>query len=148
MDRYYVLDTGNIRSRNTYTREETVLGTWTIHEMYLASDVDTELAKKDEEIARLNGELEDYKEGTEGLKMAVGDLRDERDKYQEEIARLIQAYNKAVDPLEQDVKRLREEIARLRKALEKIWVKYSAQITFEEKDFDACIEIAREALER
>ena len=35
---------------------------------------------RDKRIAELEEELSDYKEGVEGLKMAVGDLRDERDR--------------------------------------------------------------------
>lgn len=103
---------------------------------YAVDEVEAELAKKDEEIARLNGELEDYKEGTEGLKMAVGDLRDERDKYQEEMARLKNENEQLRKmPYETDInlprmpkkttsinvnvgpEKEKEEIARLRKAL-------------------------------
>jgi methyl-accepting chemotaxis protein len=65
----------------------------------------------------------------------------------EEIARLIESYNKAVDPLEQDVKRLNVEIARLRKAVQEI--EYLAdRITIENGSIArAILKLAREALE-
>jgi hypothetical protein len=69
------------------------------------NDIGADRAKDKEEIA-------DFKEGVEGLKMAIGDLRDERDKYEE--------------------------------ALKKILAKDNAQWW---DDLEACIEIAREALE-
>jgi hypothetical protein len=63
-----------------------------------------ELAKKDEENNRL---ILDNSYLVNGCK--------EKD---EEIARLIESYNKAVDPIEDDVKRQKEENARLKGALE------------------------------
>ena len=101
--------------------------------VYLADEVDTERAKDKEEIESLKRKNELLIQTIEHSK--------------EEIARLIESYNKAVDPLEQDVKRLNVEIARLRKAVQEI--EYLAdRITIENGSIArAILKLAREALE-
>jgi SMC interacting uncharacterized protein involved in chromosome segregation len=96
-------------------------------------EVDTERAKDKEEIESLKRKNELLIQTIEHSK--------------EEIARLIESYNKAVDPLEQDVKRLNVEIARLRKAVQEI--EYLAdRITIENESIArAILKLAREALE-
>ena len=142
--------------------------------VYLASEVDAERAKdrKNYEdaltdmVKEKNEEIEEYKTENAELKRDVKTHFEKIVKQQYEIARLkkgeeqlsetatllaveiaqlIESYNKAVEPLEQDVKRLKEEIAQLRKALEEI-VMISDKSAFLD-DLEKCIVVAREALE-
>jgi len=46
---------------------------------------DAEISKLKARIEELEEELADYKEGTEGMRLAIRDLRDERDKYKQAL---------------------------------------------------------------
>jgi len=117
-------------------------------EVYLASETDETIMNMVDEFAETAKDYEadraKDREEIESLKRKNELLIQTIEHSKEEIARLIESYNKAVDPLEQDVKRLNVEIARLRNALEQI----ERGCSFPEDEVQkAIVKIAREALE-
>ncbi len=56
---------------------------------YKADEVDADKVKDIARIQELEEELADYKEGTEGLKLCVGDLRNERDRLRKVLEEIV-----------------------------------------------------------